>query len=751
MPQDADARTASPGPSTALASEQAVVDALYARLDELRSRVASDLEQVRRARAIGTHQSRSERDAYATLYEDRSAQLRAVEERLCFGRLDHSDGDTHYIGRIGLADTDGQRMLIDWRAEAAMPFYQATAARPLDVVRRRHLLTRGRTVTSVEDEVFDLDALPDDAELAGEGALLAAVNAQRTGRMGDIVSTIQAEQDAIIRSPLEGVLVVEGGPGTGKTAVALHRAAYLLYSHRERLAGSGVLVVGPSPVVLRYLEQVLPSLGETGVVMVTPGRLLPGVNATVHDPAPVAAVKGDLRMAGAVARAVRDRQRVPSEPVEIVIDGRTLVMTPAMVRSARDRARRTGRPHNLARTTFAKDLLNQLAGQLAARLGGLDGADRADLVADLRDSRQVRREINLCWMPLTAARVISRLLADPDRLRHAAGWLTEEQIALLVRDVEAPFTIDDVPLLDEAAELIGHDDSAAAAEAARAAAQRRRDTEYARDVLAMTGAGALVSADRLADAWTQGEEHLTLAERAAGDRSWAYGHVVVDEAQELSPMMWRVLGRRNPSRSMTVVGDLAQTHAAAGARSWRQVLSPLVQDRWRSAALTVSYRTPAAIMQVAAQAVAGTGVSVPRSVRDGRWPPRAVEVGPGELGPGVEAAVSTQLADLQGGRVAVICLAEQVAPLAQRLRQRFGADVGTGWAALDRAVAVVAVDDAKGLEFDGVVVVEPRDIAEANPRGRNDLYVALTRPTQQLHLVHSRDLPTAMTGLTTVA
>jgi DNA helicase IV len=216
-------------------------------------------------------------------------------------------------------------------------------------------------------------------------------------------------------------------------------------------------------------------------------------------------------------------------------------------------------------------------------------------------------------------------------------------------------------------------------------------------------------------------------------------------------MMWRVLGRRNPSRSMTVVGDLAQTHAAAGARSWRQVLSPLVQDRWRSAALTVSYRTPAAIMQVAAQAVAGTGVSVPRSVRDGRWPPRAVEVGPGELGPGVEAAVSTQLADLQGGRVAVICLAEQVAPLAQRLRQRFGADVGTGWAALDRAVAVVAVDDAKGLEFDGVVVVEPRDIAEANPRGRNDLYVALTRPTQQLHLVHSRDLPTAMTGLTTVA
>ena len=225
MPQDADASALSSG--SALSAEQQVVDTLYARLDDLRARVAGDLEQVRRARAIGTHQSRSERDAYATLYEDRSAQLRAVEERLCFGRLALNDGDTYYIGRIGLADTDGRRMLIDWRAEAAMPFYQATAARPLDVVRRRHLLTRGRVVTSVEDEVFDLQALPEDAELAGEGALMAAVNAQRTGRMGDIVATIQAEQDAIIRSGLDGVLVVEGGPGTGKTAVALHRAAYL--------------------------------------------------------------------------------------------------------------------------------------------------------------------------------------------------------------------------------------------------------------------------------------------------------------------------------------------------------------------------------------------------------------------------------------------------------------------------------------------------------------------------------------------
>lgn len=726
-----------------------MIDVLYARLDVLRERAADDLQDVRRTQQTGTHQARSERDAYATLYEDRLAQLRAVEERLCFGRLDLADAEHRYIGRIGLADEDQQRLLVDWRAEAALPFYQATAAHSLDVIRRRHILTRHRRVTSIEDEVFDLDALPEalSDSLAGEGALMAAVKAQRTGRMGDIVATIQAEQDAIIRSPLSGVLVVEGGPGTGKTAVALHRAAYLMYGHRERLARSGVLVIGPSPVFLRYIEQVLPSLGETGVVLLTPGRLLPGLDASRHDGPLAAALKGDIRMAQAIERAVRDRQRVPTGPIRLNIDGREVTLTPNMARSARDKARRTGRPHNQARTTFVKDLLSQLAGQLANRLGGMDPSDRDDLVLDLRGSKDVRREINLLWMPLTPQRVVSRLLADPDRLRHAAPWLSGDDVAALLRPVDAEFTVEDVPLLDEAAELLGEDDAAASAEAALAAREREAEARYAREVMSMTGAagmigGSAVTAERLAASFADHGSDLTLAERAAADRAWTYGHVVVDEAQELSAMMWRAIGRRNPTRSMTVVGDLGQTHASAGARSWKQVLAPLVGDRWRHEALTVSYRTPGRIMRLAGQVVSGLHVTVPRSVREGDWPPVEIEVaGPDELAAGVIRAVTEQQ-NQAGGRIGVLAVADRVPGLLAAVTEAFGAErVGGGWVALDREIGVLAVQESKGLEFDCVVVVEPAEVIAAGVRGRNDLYVAMTRPTQQLHLVHSQPLP----------
>src|SRR6476620_4876203 len=262
-----------------VALEQGYVDTLYHRLDTLRARTAAELAAVRRAGPSGTHQNRSERDSFATLHEIRLAQLEAVEDRLAFGRVDLRDGSRRYIGRIGLSDDEQTQLLVDWRAPAARGFYQATAAAPGDVVRRRHLATRGRKVTGLEDEALDLAALDatQRSTLTGEGALLAAVGAARTGRMGDIVATIQAEQDRIIRSDLTGVLVVQGGPGTGKTAVALHRAAYLLYTYRELLGRSGVLVVGPNSLFLRYIEQVLPSLGETGLVMSTPGALYPGI------------------------------------------------------------------------------------------------------------------------------------------------------------------------------------------------------------------------------------------------------------------------------------------------------------------------------------------------------------------------------------------------------------------------------------------------------------------------------------------
>jgi DNA helicase IV len=267
-----------------LAAEQAYVDELYTRLDEARTRAADALDDVRRAPTAGTPGSRSERDAFAELHSERLSALRAVEDRLCFGRLDLHDGDRRYVGRIGLHDDEGAQLLVDWRAPAAEAFYRATAAQPGDVVRRRHLSTRGRYVVGVEDDVLDLEAFEqsgaDAQAVTGDGALMLALDAHRTGRMRDIVATIQAEQDRIIRSPLQGVLVVEGGPGTGKTAVALHRAAFLLYAHRERIAKSGVLLVGPSPVFLRYVEQVLPSLGETGVLLRTASELFPGVSAT---------------------------------------------------------------------------------------------------------------------------------------------------------------------------------------------------------------------------------------------------------------------------------------------------------------------------------------------------------------------------------------------------------------------------------------------------------------------------------------
>ena len=738
-------------------AEQAVVTALYERLDALRARTASDLAQVRRLRSEGTHQARSERDAYATLYENRLAQLWAVEDRLAFGRLDLAEGSPRYVGRIGLTDEDQRRLLVDWRAEAALPFYQATAGDPKGVVRRRHLVTRSREVTGLEDEVLDIDALDDGltAGLSGEGALMAAVNAQRTGRMGDIVATIQAEQDRIIRSELRGILVVQGGPGTGKTAVALHRAAFLLYSHRDRLANGGVLVVGPSPVFLRYIEQVLPSLGETGVVMVTPGELLPGVRATRHDPPQVARLKGDLRMAQAVARAVRARQRVPDGDTVLDVEGARVVLTPRMVASARDRARRTGRPHNLARATFVKDVLGQLADRLAdeiSRRAGhtVDPEDRLDLVADLRASVDVRRAVNLAWMPLTPQFVVSRMLSDRDRLEDAAPWLRPHEVDALLRERDAEVTVDDVPLLDEAAELLGEDDSAAQAEAKRAAQQRREVTEYARGVLQMTGAGEMLTADDLVSRLGDDGDVLTQAERASADRTWAFQHVVVDEAQELSPMAWRVLARRNPMRSMTVVGDLAQTRSAAGVDEWGAVLDPLASGRWRVEDLTVSYRTPEQIMAVAASVLqaGGSTAVVPRSVRDGRWPPAATQVAPDELTGAVLRTVRSQLSDLAGGRVAVIGTEGDVAKVLPALVADLGAErVGTGGRALDREVAALAVEDAKGLEFDGVVLIEPAALVADGPRGLNDLYVAMTRPTQQLHVVHTGALPPGMEKL----
>ena len=739
-----------------LALEQQYVDMLYGRLDEQRARALDSLGRLRRASSSNTPAGRAERDAFDALHTERLAQLQAVEDRLAFGRLDLATRERRYIGRLGLADDNQRQLLVDWRAPAAATFYQATAASPGGVARRRHLATRGRLVTGIDDELLDVEAL-DAADLTtvtGDGALMTALTEHRTGTMRDIVATLQGEQDAVVRAPLNGILVVQGGPGTGKTAVALHRAAYLLYTHRERIAKSGVLVVGPSPVFLRYIERVLPSLGETGVVLSTPGQLYPGVDANAPEPPPVAALKGDLRLAQVLREAVRQRQQLLPQAVPIVLDGDRITLRPSAVADGRGRARQSGRPHNDARITFVRTVLDDLAAQLArARRVEFDADTRLDLLAELRDNLDVRREVNLRWMPLAAQTFLDRLLSTPDRLRAAArGVLTAAEIDLLLRPPGRPWTPADVPLLDEVAELIGTDVTAEADQARarqQASAERVEALEYARGVLEMSGeAAAMMTADMLADRFAAGESSQTVADRAHGDRSWAFGHVVVDEAQEASPMLWRALARRVPSRSMTVVGDLAQTGSAAGASSWAEVLEPLAPGRWRVAELTVNYRTPAKIMIPAAAMLLATGVAVraPQAAREGDWEPVAVRMPDGDPAAAAELVVAAVAADdhaLGGGQFAVILPRVAHSELAEGVRKIFSDRDPVR--ALGERVSVLTVDEAKGLEFDAVTVVDPVAIMRESARGASDLYVALTRPTQRLTVLHRDDLPEGLT------
>lgn len=745
---------------TELQREQEHLDRVYHRVDGLTESAESRLQEVQRAGASGTHQARSERDAFAGTLAARLAQLRAVQDRICFGRLDMQDGQRHHIGRIGLSDDQQRKLLIDWRAPVAAPFYQATPAAPDGVIRRRHLTTRDRKVVHLEDEVLDLDAITpgDRTLLQGEGALMAAVRAPRTGRMGDIVATIQGEQDRIVRDELAGVLVVQGGPGTGKTAVALHRAAYLLFTYRQRLQSSGVLVVGPGPLFLRYIEQVLPSLGESGVVMTTPGSLYPGVDAVRDESDEVAVLKGAERMARVLARAVRDRQRLPEGDLELKVGSQRIVLTREAVAASRGRARATGAPHNAARVTFVKDMLRHLAGQLANAIGQeLDDELRGELDADLRDSRDVRVNLNLLWMPLSPEPFLRDLFAVPVRLDSAAPDMSPRDRDLLRRDRDEPWTVSDVPLLDELAELLGDDGEAARLQAKQDAAERASEQEYARGALDMMGPlanqigdGMLagVTAEMLAGRFRGDLGPASVAERAAADRSWTFGHLVVDEAQELSPMMWRLLLRRCPARSWTVVGDLAQRGSAAGATAWDSSLGHVAQGRVRVRELTVSYRTPGRVMAVADGMAEANGLPITPvvSVREGENDPVAVPRGPGAADPVVDVVRDLVAARRGGvaGTVAVVAPEDETGSLLAALSDALPGQVGDARRGLSAAVSVLAPEQVKGLEFDDVVVVEPAAIVAASRRGTSDLYVALSRPTDRLFVVHSDPLPAGM-------
>ncbi|MFF4656495.1 HelD family protein [Streptomyces sp. NPDC001381] len=736
-------------------SEQEFIDDLYARVDRLRGDTETSVTDAL-AQGHTPRQARLERDILVAERSGLLAALNAVDGSLCFGRIDLTTGVSHHIGRIGLRTDDADRtpVLIDWRADVARPFYLATGHTPLGLRRRRHLTTEGRRVTALHDEILDLGdkERTGHEDPTGDAVLLAALTSARTGRMNDIVQTIQAEQDEIIRAPHRGVLVVEGGPGTGKTAVALHRAAYLLYEHRELLAKRAVLIVGPNPAFLGYIGEVLPSLGETGVLLATVGELYPGVRATARDTPEAAAVKGRADMADVLAAVVRDRQALPDPVIAVEHDREILMLDDGLVGVARERTRAAKLPHNAAREHFEGHILNTLTELYAERVGTdpydgsslLDPSDITQIRDELAENPEVWSAVDRLWPRITPQRLVADFLSGPE------GYVGDEDAAAIRRPVTRAWTVADVPLLDEAAELLGEDDRVA-----RVRAERERETRiaYAQGVLDVSYASRtyefedkedgdpdasevlsahdIIDAERFAERH-EADDHRSAAERAAADRTWAFGHIIVDEAQELSPMAWRLLMRRSPTRSMTLVGDPAQTAEAAGVGSWAEILRPYVEDRWEHTRLGVNYRTPAEIMEVAAAVVRAEdpGFEPPASVRSTGVRPwaRATDDLP--------SAVAEAVADLTPaeGRLAVIAPRELHRGIAARL------DGVTAGAEPDLTRTVVLLDprQAKGLEFDSVLVVEPAGY------GTSDLYVALTRATQRLGVVHTKELPKAL-------
>ncbi|MGW1004368.1 HelD family protein [Streptomyces sp. NPDC002520] len=745
--------------------EQEFIDGLYARVDVLRGEAETSVADAL-AQGDKPMQARLERDILVAERSGLLAALNAVDGSLCFGRIDLSptlgsaraggppSAAVHHIGRIGLREDDAERtpLLVDWRADVARPFYLATGHTPMGLRRRRHITTHDRTVTSLHDEILDLgDATRTGYEdPSGDAVLLAALNSARTGRMSDIVQTIQAEQDEIIRAPHRGVLVVEGGPGTGKTAVALHRAAYLLYEHRELLARRAVLIVGPNPAFLGYIGEVLPSLGETGVLLATVGELFPGVKATATDSREAAAVKGRADMADVLAEVVGDWQSLPDPVIAIEHDREILMLDDGLVKVARERARAARLPHNAAREHFEGHILNTLTELYAERVGTdpydggslLDPADVTQIRDELAENPEVWAAIDQLWPRLTPERLVADFLADP------VGYVSDDDVAAIRRPVTRQWTVADVPLLDEAAELLGVDERAA-----RARAEQERETQvaYAQGVLDVSYASRtyefedkedgdpdasevlsahdIIDAERFAERQEEAD-HRSAAERAAADRTWAFGHIIVDEAQELSPMAWRLLMRRSPTRSMTLVGDPAQTAEAAGVGSWSEILRPYVEDRWEHTRLGVNYRTPAEIMDLAAAVVRAENPDFepPSSVRSTGVRPWVRDAGD-DL-PGAVAEAVRELTPAEG-RLAVIAPRHLHRGLAAEL------DGVTADAEPDLTRTVVLLDprQSKGLEFDSVLVVEPARY------GTSDLYVALTRATQRLGVLHTGTLP----------
>jgi DNA helicase IV len=761
-----------------VAAEQAYLDSVYDRLTAMRAsaeRVAAAYGDVRQG---GTHQARLERDIAVETTHRRLAALDIGDAPLAFGRMDLVDDSTLYVGRLAVDDEDRTPLVIDWRAPVAEPFYRATALEPMGVLRRRHLLTRnGREVIGLDDEVFDPEAVEAAGlRVVGEGALLAALERNRTGRMADIVATIQTEQDAAVRADLPGVLIVAGGPGTGKTAVALHRAAYLLYTYRARLGSQGVLLIGPSAVFLRYIEQVLPSLGEHEVQLATIGSLKPQLGAHRVDPPEVAAVKGDGRMATVLQRALDDREHPPREEVRVGIDGLRLRISRRECRRILERVKRRRGQHNAQRPLVERMLLDRLVAQYrqaltrthrdVPTLEGLEDFDteasydsqvaaalqrgenpprewERELTGRLRRHVEVIKLLERMWPVLSGAELVHDLFSFPGLIRSAAdGVLSREEQAGLFRprseDVRhVPWTEADVALVDEADALVGPVEAARPRRKSGRTAEDREALDAARSVVRELGLGGFTTADQLAARYGNGSG----AAQDALPELRTFGHVLVDEAQDLTPMQWRMLARRCPSGSMTIVGDFGQASRPGAAKDWDEVLALLPShDAPRRVTLTVNYRTPAEIMDLANRllSVAAAGVEPTQSVRRTGRPPSFTRVDD-VVGAAADAA---RAAVAEGGTVAVIAPEALHGVLVSELED-LGA-VADAAEALDAPVGVLLPTDAKGLEFDHVVVDEPVQRVRPDSAGLRLLFVTLTRATRSFSVVHSDGLPEAL-------
>ncbi|GIF26250.1 DNA helicase IV [Actinoplanes tereljensis] len=689
-----------------IALEQKHVDRVYARLVDLRRDASRAEKEGYQLSRVGTFGALVERDAMVFHAARRRHALDTEYEGLVFGRLDLATGATHYVGRMGIRDENSAPLVVDWRAPAAAAFYRATAAEPLGVVRRRMIQSARERVTGIEDDLLDPEAAPDDMRVVGDGALLASLSKATGHGMRDIVATIQREQDEAIRSPAGGVTIVTGGPGTGKTAVALHRAAYLLYSDRSRFAGGGILVVGPSGVFVEYIATVLPSLGEDTATLRSLGSLVPAYDTTRVDSGPVAAIKGSLRIRRVLERASHDA--VPGAPTELrlLYRGTLLRLGANELEQIRRKALPRGARRNEVRSHGFDRLFDALWAQARqSKPAGLP--EKREFEAELADRNDFREFLKAWWPRFTPLRVL-RWLADPARLRnYANGLLSREEIGLLegsfaLLDEQGP-TIADVALLDELDELMGRP---------RKPQQKSKNPFHVRDGVQEVS----TFSDRQAAARSQNVQR---------DEDYRdYAHVVVDEAQDVTPMQWRMIGRRGQYASWTIVGDPAQTAWSGDLEELDRARERALGSRRRNTyALTTNYRNSSEIFEVAARVIRTImpDLPLPSAVRStGVEPVDLVATAAGLPGL-VRELAEKQLTDVDGtiGVITPVPRQEEIA----------------GWlTGLPERVQVVTALEAKGMEYDAVVLVEPAALTK-DAAGIRTLYVALSRATQRLTTV----------------